>query len=546
LRRSAASDTRLRGPQSLTREAIYNSTPIADRRRLHAAVAEALSPVEDPSGLPALAYHLAQAEDWEAAAATLVAAGEQAARLAADEDALEMYRAAIEAHEHLPADRWGPLERSRIDRQVAAALVRLGRHDEALRQIVVALARLGLDFPEKKSAIKRATLVQVAPRLLGPPALPPPNTSADPIEVEIGRELELLGWIAFFSDHDRFALAALILANRASRAGFLDGMAVGTFRTAVAFSSLGKEKLARAYMQRALEAADRMTDEIEIARLKQGLSIVPIAVGGWEEASHWANLGMNLGAAAGDLRSRGSGGALFSLATAMHDDYARARLLADDAVREASEGGERSIQGIGHAAQTILAPLEPEVGAESARTGIEVALQVPDYLIYTICLGTLARAQVRLGDLPGAASSIEHAKKEIDDRGFRGFMIVFGFQAEAELALLELARGRSRATIAGSKRAMRRSLGQGHVARWHAVHAHAIAGGHAWLLGKRASAAKSFTRASAIADRHGWHGPLREATDWIAHCCTEAGIEAPADLRAYPGHSSGDVSGATS
>jgi class 3 adenylate cyclase/tetratricopeptide (TPR) repeat protein len=527
-------EARHRFAHALTREAIYDSTPVADRRRLHSTVAEALSVSDDPSGLPAIAYHLAQAEDWEAAAAALVAAGAQAARLAADEDALEMYRAAIEAHEHLPADRWGPLERSRIDRQVAAALVRLGRHDEALGQIVIALARLGLDFPEKKGAIKRATLTQLAPRLLGPPALPTRNATADPVEIEIGRELELLGWIAFFSDHDRFALATLMLANRASRAGFLDGMAVGTFRSAVAFSSLGKEKLARAYMLRALEAADRMTDEIEIARLKQGLSIVPIAVGGWDEASHWAELGMNLGAAAGDLRSRGSGGALFSLATAMHDDYPGAYALANDAVRAASEGGERSIQGIGHAAQTILSAVEPEVGAGSARTGIEVALQVPDYLIYTICLGTLARAQVRLGDLQEAASSIQQAKTEIGSRGFRGFMIVFGFQAEAELALLELARSRTRATVAGSRRAVRRSLGQKHVAHWHSVHAHAMAGGQSWLLGKRGSADKSFARARAIADRHGWYGPLREASDWIDYCCAEAGIEKPADLRALP------------
>jgi class 3 adenylate cyclase len=515
---------------ALTREAVYEATPIADRRRLHARVAEALSATEDPSSLSAVAYHLAQAEDWEAAAATLLAAGEQAARLAADDDALEMYRAAIEAHEHLPADRWGPLERSRIDRQVAAALVRLGRNDEALRQIVVALARLGLDFPEKKGAIKRATLVQLAPRLLGPPTLPAQGADADPMEVEIGRELELLGWIAFFSDHDRFALATLMLANRASRAGYLDGMAVGTFRSAVAFCSLGKEKLARAYMQRALEAADRMTDEIEIARLKQGLSIIPIGIGGWDEASHWAELGMNLGAAAGDLRSRGSGGALFSLVSAAHDDHARARALADDVVRAASEGGERSIQGFGHAAQTLVAAVDPEAGAGSARAGIEVALQVPDYLMYTTCLGTLARAQMRLGDLQAAAASIHLAKKEAGERGFRGFMVVFPIQADAELSLLELARGRSRATVSGSKRAVRRSLRQAHVARWHAVHAHAIAGGQAWLLGKRRAAAASFARARAIADQHGWHGPLREASDWIVHCCAEAGIDPPADL----------------
>jgi hypothetical protein len=40
-------------------------------------------------------------------------------------------RAAIAAHERLAEDDWTPLERSRIDRQIAEALERLGRRQNA-------------------------------------------------------------------------------------------------------------------------------------------------------------------------------------------------------------------------------------------------------------------------------------------------------------------------------------------------------------------------------------------------------------------------------
>src|SRR5215471_4542409 len=111
-----------------------------------------------------------------------------------------------------------------------------------------------------------------------------------------------------------------------------------------------------------------MTDQVEIARLKQGLSIVPISVGAADEALEWAELGMNLGAAAGDLRSRGAGAALFALALVEHGDHDRARAAADEAVRAAAAGGERSIQVIGLAALSgALAAVEPAACAETAQ-----------------------------------------------------------------------------------------------------------------------------------------------------------------------------------
>ena len=190
------------------------------------------------------------------------------------------------------------------------------------------------------------------------------------------------------------------------------------------------------------------------------------------------------------------------------------------------------MQAFGHAAASLCSGLEPELGGESARTGIEVALAVPDYLIYTACLGTLARAQLRLGDLKAATASIDQGMREVAERGFRGFLTAFLLQAKAELALLELARVRNRTTIASSRHAARGSLRLGPAARWHAVHARTIAGGRAWILGKPRRAERHFAGAEALADRYDWPGALADASAWVVHCCTEAGMETPTRLQA--------------
>ena len=515
---------------ALTREAVYEAVPLAERRRLHRRAADAL--MEDPSdagSLPSIAYHLARAEDWEAAAAALVAAGEHAARLASDDEALEMYRAAIEAHERLPADLWSPLERSRIDREVADALRRLGRHGEASRQIVAALARLGVRLPAEKAAIRRAALRQLLPRLLGPPRLPPPDAAPDPVQLEIDRELEVLGWIAYFEDFDTVALVDLTLANRAARARDLEGLGVGTFRGALAFLALGRERLAWRYTTRALEAAERITDPVQVARIKQGLAVVPLALSGWEETRALAEPAMNLCAEAGDLRIWGASAAILLTAAGHHGDLARARELAVEVERAGAEGGNVQVHGWGLLFLSFVNMLEgdAEAAVRFGEASVEELLRVPDHLVAVTGLGCLARAQLRAGDAEAAAATIERARLEREARGFAAVFVAYEFEARAELALLRLARDRNRQTEAGSRRANRESLSRKHLARWHTLHAHVLDGGTFWLLGDRRRALRAFERARRLAAEYEWHGTLAEATRWVSHCCAEAGVEPP-------------------
>jgi len=185
---------------------------------------------------------------------------------------------------------------------------------------------------------------------------------------------------------------------------------------------------------------------------------------------------------------------------------------------------------MGLAVTSLCHGLQPEVAAraaEAAQAGIEVALTVPDHLMHTLCLGNLARAQLRLGDLDAASASVDEGMRERSKGGFRGPVSVFPVLAEAELALIELARDPTRATVAGNSRAIRRSPRLAPYARWHAVYAETTSGGCAWILGKKRRAERAFARAEALADRYDWPGALADASLWVARCCEEAGVETP-------------------
>lgn len=90
---------------ALTKEVVYDDLMVRERKRLHRAVAEALT--ADPASEPALvAHHLIAAADNEAAVPYLLDAAKRAYTAFAPRDAAAHYERAIEIG--LPADRLGP------------------------------------------------------------------------------------------------------------------------------------------------------------------------------------------------------------------------------------------------------------------------------------------------------------------------------------------------------------------------------------------------------------------------------------------------------
>jgi class 3 adenylate cyclase/tetratricopeptide (TPR) repeat protein len=521
---------------ALTREAVYEGVPMNERRDLHGRIAATIrGPDEEvaPEHLPMLAYHLAKAEQWKEAVEALTAAGDEAGRIASDEAALAMYREAIQAHDRLPEGHWSPLERSRIDRRVAEALERLGRHEEAKRQIESGLARLGVRIPTNRGAVRRAAGLRLVRRLLRPPPLPGPSATPDPTEIEIDRELELLGWMSYFRDVDDYALATLMLTSRAGRARDFEGVAVGTIRCAFVFNALRLVNLADRYVAWTLEAAARMEDPVAIARLLEQVAVIAFLTRGSGEASLALRRAIDAGDRAGDLRSWGAAAMILGWTEMNRGRLDEARAFADQVSEAGAEAGERQVEGWGVALAGYVALHAGEIedALRLSSEGREMLRSVPDVLASVTVTGGIAREHLRLGDVDAAKTELRAGREQASSTGIRGFVLGFAVvsldEAEAELAMLALASKRSRENVKVAASVIRRSHRQDRVCKWHSVNTKAMDGCRWWLLGRKERARRAFARFEALVDELECHGIGNEARRWILHCCEVAGVEPP-------------------
>ena len=521
---------------ALTREAVYEGVPMTERRDLHGRIAATIRGPDGeaaPEHLPMLAYHLAKAEQWNEAVEALTAAGDEAARIASDEDALAMYREAIQAHDRLPEGHWSPLERSRIDRRVAEALERLGQHGEAKRQIEGALARLGVRIPTDRGAVRRAAGLRLVRRLVRPPPLPRPFATPDPTEIEIDRELELLGWMSYFRDVDDYALATLMLTSRAVRARDFEGVAVGTIRCAYVFNALRLEKLTDRYVDRTLEAAARMDDPVAIARLLEQVGVIAFLTRGSVEASLALRRAVDAGDRAGDLRAWGAATMILGWTEMNRGHLDEARAFADQVSQAGTEAGEHQVVGWGVALAGYVALHAGGIddALRLSSEGREMLRSVPDALASITVTGGIAREHLRLGDVDAAEAELRAGREQALSTGIRGFVLGFAVvsldEAEAELAMLALASKRTRKNVKVAASVMRRSHRQDRVCRWHSVNTEAMDGCRWWLLVRKERARRAFARFEALVDELECHGIGDEARRWILHCCEVAGVEPP-------------------
>ena len=139
---------------ALVHDAAYESILLQQRRELHLLVAmtierEYADRVDDFFSV--LAFQFANAEEWGKAREYLIKAGDQAVRIAADAEALALYREAFAAHERAFGEGWDPAERGVLERKIGEALLRRGVHTEASDHLERSLTYLGRPFPRTRS-----------------------------------------------------------------------------------------------------------------------------------------------------------------------------------------------------------------------------------------------------------------------------------------------------------------------------------------------------------------------------------------------------------
>ena len=340
---------------ALVHEATYATLLTARRRALHRRVGECIEGLfadrlED--FLSVLAYHFAQAEAWEKAQEYLLKAGDQAARVAADAEALDHYQNAIDAYEKAFGDRWDALKRATLERKIGEALFRLGHHERALARVIAAKGRLHRPLAELPgsrwgiraaigAAVGRRTVRALLPRVAAP-SVPVPIDSR--ILDEIARLGEVTGWIDYFLNPERFLLQAIEGLSFFEQHPHAIGLIYNHMSVGLICDAIPLFRVAERHHRRALAIATETGQPIALGHAMLGMGIHAHSMGALDSASDsYERSAMTFGQIG---HIRGWGGATMMRAWTCEDlgDFERAAAHAEavnTAGAESSDPGSR-------------------------------------------------------------------------------------------------------------------------------------------------------------------------------------------------------------
>jgi class 3 adenylate cyclase/tetratricopeptide (TPR) repeat protein len=496
---------------AVTQEAIYESILLSRRRELHSRVAELLEGlfaerIEEFYGL--LAFHYARAERWEKAQQYLLAAGDQAGRLAADAEALAHYREALAAHARAFGEQWDPLQRAVLERKMGEALFRRGEHLEAAEYLQRALAYLGTSAPGSTSRVRlalvRHLLTQaahrIAPRLFVRTGAAP----VDPAAEERAYIFEVLNWIDFFVDQERFVVDALVELNLSEHAGYRTGMVRASFAMGVVCDTIPLLGLAERYLRRAMALAADTGNPTLVAEAHLRLAMHEhFGRGDWDSAVERYRRSAAGFRAAGDLRGWGAATALLGGIVRARGDAQQSLELARDVVRVGREGGDRQVWGwgLGEESRNLRQLGELDAAVEHGQEAIELLQSIPDYLSLVSALGDLGRCFLRQGRLEEAERSLEKAHRLVAERRLRAFLCSPAYIGQAEACLL--AAEADPAQLKRARRDCRVALRQARLDREALPAACRCRGTYEWLRGRRVRAERWWLRAVGAAEALG-------------------------------------------
>ena len=297
----------------LVQEATYDSILVKSRRELHAKVAAALEKIfadrlDEMAGL--VAYHYARAEIWDRAHEFLLKAGDQAEKVAADAEALQHFRGAMQAFERAYGRKETPLEQAVIQRRIGEALYRRGQNDEAARQFRIALELLGDRDPQSKIGVRleilRQLLIQCWHRLWPRRVLDSRIGTASLADEERVRIFVMQWWLNFFEHPERTILYSLKTVNVSERHGIPSGIVHSSATLGFVCDAAGVPSIGLHYHARAERLAAMTNNPLLIGHAALGFGWYASYVGDWKAAADYFSRGAMLFRQAGDLRHWGS------------------------------------------------------------------------------------------------------------------------------------------------------------------------------------------------------------------------------------------------
>lgn len=250
---------------AILRDVAYSTLSLADRRRLHGAVARlmAAKPEAASGQLDAvLAYHLEHAGDVESAVDYGLRAGTALLRGNANREALGQLSHALDLLGGLPQDRRTALRQTRIELGLGAgeAAQRLSLYEQAVHHKDAALAALGGAIPAGAATIP-ALLREVAAQVVRRRVPWLMRRRPSPQDLRLSAETAELVEIYFYRGESlRSLYAALRALNLAEGGGDTPQLArgFGIVGTIAGFARLSA--VAHAYGERALDVLSSIDD----------------------------------------------------------------------------------------------------------------------------------------------------------------------------------------------------------------------------------------------------------------------------------------------
>lgn len=250
----------------LIQQATYDSMLEDRRRELHRQVgasieqlfAERLEPFYSM-----LAYHYAKAEDWTKGREYLFKAAEHADRLAADEEALELYSALIAEADHLPHGGVSSLERAELEMKIGDAHFRAGRFRAARAALAGALHRVGMPLPRSRFQLGFSVMVGLARHLMArfdgreEVAEKSPMTTGKQIGCQL---LDRLALIDFFIDPLAYVCDGLQMSRLSAAHPSTSWHTLSLSHVGLSFDALGLYRAADRYHKRSRALAARFGD----------------------------------------------------------------------------------------------------------------------------------------------------------------------------------------------------------------------------------------------------------------------------------------------
>jgi class 3 adenylate cyclase/tetratricopeptide (TPR) repeat protein len=495
---------------ALVQEATYESILLQRRRGLHLRVAQAIEGLfadrlEEFYGL--LAYHYTKAEDWEKAQEYLFKAGDQAGKIAADEEALAHYHQAMEAYARVFGQTWDPFQRGVLERKMGDALFRLGRHERAREYYYRAMECFGYPLPASPGALKRGIAreaVRQGRHRLAPWSV---RASAAPEKMQIVGELTLvmksLAWIESVFDPARSLYERLLVLNLCETVGLERAVCQISASLAYTCDVLPAPRTARLYHRRALQIAQRLGEHHLLGWVLWRLGQHHLMWARFESATEHFLDAAEHHRAAGNIHDYA-----VSVVVAADSLMEQGRLeegleLARSVVLIGEEAGDRLSEARGRA---VLGELLYRRGAlAEAEAELFVAekalVEATELVNGAKSGGQLGLVYLRQGRLADALAILEEHRTRLEKQGLKSYWTrnVWAGLATARLMIAEQKGPQNGPALQDAREACERLLRQGQVDRGAFVLAYRMQGTCLWLEGKQRKAEQWWRKSVALA-----------------------------------------------